>query len=92
MLDAPRQDWSLYESFAREADAAWIRRLTASDRLAMYADLFNMLWRARQPAGHNELVEQRRWQEKLKLRQCSVNAFAKLDQARRERTAAEDAS
>jgi hypothetical protein len=89
MLDAPQHDWRFYEDLTRQTDAAWIRGLSASERFTIYADLFNMIWQARQTARFSDRLEERRWQQKLEIRESAVNAFAKLDQFRSERTASE---
>jgi hypothetical protein len=87
MLDAPRQNWELYESLSRSADAAWIRGLTLSQRLEIYSELFNLVWQARDPAADNDRLEQQRWQEKLMLRKRLSEAFAQWDQQRRDQSA-----
>ena len=91
MLDAPQHDWQYYEALTRQADVAWIRSLTASERFAIYADLFNMIWQARKSAQYSDRLEERRWRQKLEIREIAVSAFAKLDQFRSERTTSEHA-
>jgi hypothetical protein len=90
MLDAPRQDWAAYEKLARPSDAAWLRGLTLDDRLALYADLFDLVWNARRGPGDWERLEQWRWEQKLASRLRMVEAFQKLDILTRERAATHD--
>ncbi len=91
MIDPPRQDWALYESMSRPGDVAWIRSLTIGDRLALYADLFDLIWDARQASNIDNRVEDRRWSRKIEVRQRLVNAFALRDQRHCERAAAKHA-
>jgi hypothetical protein len=92
MLDAPRQDWQLYEAMSRAGDAAWLRGLAAGDRFALYADLFNLIASKRSGVLVSDRLDQMRWREKMETRQRVVDAFARLDQWRRERTASSHAS
>jgi hypothetical protein len=93
MLDAPQHDWSFYEAKTRGSEAAWNRKLTTSERFDLYASLFNTIWNARRNLpGDWERVEKRRWEEKLAMRRRMVDAFHKLDELRRERSASNDAS
>ena len=86
VIDAPQQDWSAYESRARQSDAAWIRNLTPPERFALYDDLFRMVLAARSGAGDWPRLEAWRWREKLSHRLRSVEAFRQLDRLRRERS------
>ncbi|HEY4232569.1 MAG TPA: hypothetical protein VGM76_04030 [Lacipirellulaceae bacterium] len=91
MLDAPQQNWAEFTSATRDENDASIRRLTAADRFSIYADLFNVIWVARGELGNWERLDRWRWEQKLDERRRLVAAFNKLDQLRRERTAANDA-
>lgn len=85
MSFAPQHDWSYVESRSRESEAARLRSTTLAERFAVYADMYNMLWTARQSApGDWDRLERWRWEEKLALRGRMVEAFTKLDQLRRE--------
>jgi hypothetical protein len=91
MLTAPSHDWSFFEAQVRLADAEWLRQLTERDRAELTSSLFNTIWNARQNvSGDWDRLDARRWQEKLELRRRTVDAFQKLDQFRRERSAAND--
>jgi hypothetical protein len=89
MAVLPQHDWSYYEARLGESDAAWLRSLSIGDRFSLYEDLFNILWTARRKMpGDWARLDQYHWEEKVALRRRTVEAFSKLDQARRERAAA----
>jgi hypothetical protein len=93
MLDAHQHDWSYYEAKTRDSDAAWNRELSTSERFDIYASLFNTIWNARQTLPRDsERLDNQRWQEKLAMRRRMVDAFYKLDEFRRERSASNDLS
>jgi hypothetical protein len=93
MLDAPQHDWSYYEAKTRDSDAAWNRGLSTQERFDLYASLFNTIWNARQSLpGDWDRLDNQRWQEKLTMRRRMVDAFHKLDEFRRERSASNDPS
>lgn len=83
---APQQNWALYEERASEVDAAWLRRLSHSDRFAIYCDLFDVVFYGRDPNVDWHRVEAERWEEKLAARLRVTDAFRKLDQLRGTRT------
>jgi len=91
MFVAPQQNWKLYEAMTAESDAARQRSLTVQQKYELYCDMFNLMWAARSGPGNWERLDQWRWEEKLKLRRRMVEAFAKLDQLRNERAAANNA-
>ena len=88
MLNAPGQNWSLYESLTRDADAAWAQQETPADRLAFYASLFNLVLQRHQADDAIQRLEQRQWEAKLAIRQKMIAAFAKSDQRRSDRSPA----
>jgi hypothetical protein len=93
MLDAPQHDWAFYESKTRDSNAAWNRGLSMKERIDLYASLFNTIWNARQSLPRDwERLDNQRWQEKLSLRRRMVDAFHKLDEFRRDRSASNDPS
>jgi hypothetical protein len=79
VLDAPRQDWALYEEMCRPYDAAWLRQLTLEARFALYADMFNALWRKPRDPSVEDRLAQSRWMEKLASRRRVVEALSKRD-------------
>jgi hypothetical protein len=91
MLDAPRQNWALYEAMSRRSDIAWMRGLTPEASFAIYADLFSLIWQARDDAAGRERLDQVRWKAKLAVQRRMSEAFAKLDERRRGRSAPPDA-
>jgi hypothetical protein len=80
MADAPRQNWALYEARTAATDAVWLRSLSISDRFALYASLFNLIWSAPRDPEALKRLECWRWQQKLALRMRMVDAFRKLDE------------
>jgi hypothetical protein len=92
MLNAPGQNWSLYESLARDADAAWAQKETPPDRLAFYASLFNLILQRRQADDAIQRLEQRQWETKLAIRQKMVAALAKSDQRRSDRSSPDNSA
>jgi hypothetical protein len=88
MVDAPKQNWSLYRQLTRQSDAEWIRSLTPSERFDLYADLFATICEARRGEGDWKRLEEWHWKEKVAARLRMVEAFRKLDEFR-ERTAAD---
>jgi hypothetical protein len=93
MLDAPQHDWTFYDAKTRDCDAAWNRGLSTSERFDLYASLFNTIWNAQQDLPRDsERLDSHRWQEKLAMRRRMVDAFHKLDEIRRERSASNDPS
>ena len=92
MDNFPQQDWSYYESRKRDADAQWLRSLTADDRMTLYEDMFNVIESARKEVGGDwERLDRWHWEQKIALRQQMVAAFTKLDELQREHAASNDA-
>jgi hypothetical protein len=81
----------MYEAITARENAEWIRSLTSQERFAIYADLFDVIWSARQTLGDWEQLECWQWDQKLAHRLRMVEAFSKLDEFRRERAAANNA-
>jgi hypothetical protein len=93
MLDAPQHDWSFYDAKTRASHAEWNRRMSITERFDLYVSLFNTIWNARQNlARDSKRLDDQRWQEKLAMRDRMVDAFHKLDEIRRERSASNDLS
>jgi hypothetical protein len=92
MAIAPQHDWQLYEAATRESDAQWARQLTPEERFAIYRDFFNVTHAAKRRRRNSESIDRWSWDEKLALRRRMVEAFSKLDEMQRERSAAKDAS
>ncbi len=87
MLTAPQQNWTLYEAKIREAHAAWLRGLSPEVAWGLHQSLFS----AAVSQGAFPLppeLAQRRWVEKLDVRRRQVAAFARMDQLRHDRCAA----
>jgi hypothetical protein len=91
MVTAPQQNWSMYESLSRKENAEWIRSLSPTERFVIYSGLFNAVWAARRDPEEVERLERWRWEQKLAQRMRAVEAFEKLDELRRERSAANNA-
>jgi hypothetical protein len=82
MSIAPKQEWAAYQARMAEEEAAWVRKLDTSERFAIYADLFGVIWSARQNGGTGDWDELDRWhwQHKLAIRLRCVQAFRRLDE------------
>jgi hypothetical protein len=91
MAFAPQQNWQMLDRIALASDSEWVRSLTPSDRFAIYADLFDMIWEARGNRGNWERLDEWNWRQKLALRLRMVEAFKKPDHARNERSNSHDA-
>jgi hypothetical protein len=92
MLNAPGQNWPLYQSLTRDADAAWAQQETPADRLALYANLFNLILQQRESEEATQRLENLRWQSKLAMRLKMVAAFAISDRRRSDRSLANDSA
>jgi hypothetical protein len=90
MLDAPRQDWELYRKLTMPYDIAWQRSLTPEQKFAIYQGLYRIAM-SRTGPGDWAALDARQWQEKLARRMKEVEAYRKLDELRRERSAGSDA-
>ena len=88
MTTTPQQDWPLYEARARKSDAAWVRGLEPAQRFALYDELFSAIMAARHGLGDWDRLERWHWKQKVATRLRLIEAFRKLDQLDRERTAA----
>jgi hypothetical protein len=87
---APRQDWTIFRTLARDADAAWMRGLSVAERFDLYADLFGIVWEAQRNQGIAERLEKWNWDRKLASRRRLADAYSKLDELRRERAASHE--
>lgn len=92
MLDAPVQNWDLYESLTRDAVVAWAQNETPADRLAIYASLFNLVLEQSSIRAPARVLQNQRWESKLTHRLAFVSAMATLDQRHRDRSAANNAT
>ena len=79
MLDAPKQNWQLYEAKCRDAHTQWLRSLTPETAWEMYQSLFAFAASQIDGSAGWERLQQHRWEEKLAIRQRMVAAFANLD-------------
>ena len=90
MLDAPRQDWSLYRQLTETYDIAWERNLTVAEKFALYQDMHRIVM-ARTGPGDWAKLDEWLWQEKVARRLKEVKAYRKLDELRRGRSASNHA-
>jgi len=85
MSFAPKQGWSYVEARSAVSEVERLRAMTPAERFAVYADMYNVLWKAKRAMkGDWERLERLRWDEKLNLRVRMVDAYRKLDQFRSE--------
>ncbi len=87
MIDAPQQNWSLYERLVGSVDAAWHRSRTPAERFALYADMFRIVASSNITDRDWPRLDAWRWREKLASRVLTVDSLRKFDQLRRERSA-----
>lgn len=87
---APQQDWNAFAAQTAAEDAAWIRGLGIQERFALYADMFGLVWQARQNGlrGDWDELDEWNWQRKLANRQRCAAAYRKLDELQHARAAA----
>jgi len=78
MLDAPRQNWSVYKKLTAQHDRQLARSLSIAERYARYEDLFQLVCGQPRPVVEQDRLEKRRWQQKLELRQQQNRAFGSL--------------
>ena len=83
MLDAPKQNWSLYDKLCQAEHTRWLRSLTVQESWTLYCSMFDVAQQMNQNSPPDAAAEEQRWDEKLKLRQRMVKAFARLDEWRR---------
>jgi hypothetical protein len=84
MADVPQQDWLFYEAQTQADHVAWVRGLSPQDRFALYEDLFNLVWSARDDRGDWRRLERWHWDQKVATRLRLCDAFSKLDHIDRE--------
>ncbi len=89
---APQQDWTAFAAQTAAEDSAWIQGLSAEERFALYADMFGIVWKARQNGlrGDWDVLDEWSWQRKLADRQRCVEAYRKLDELQHARAVAID--
>lgn len=78
MLDAPRQNWTLYKTLTAEHDRRLARSLSMADRFARYESLYRLVCGEPRAAVEQARLEKTRWQQKLKLRHKQNRAFGSL--------------
>ena len=78
MLDAPRQNWTVYENLTAQYDRQLARSLSMAERYARYEDLYQLVCGQPRPTAEQERLEKRRWQQKLVLRHKQNQAFGSL--------------
>jgi hypothetical protein len=85
MVDPPQYDWAAYESIIRPYGVEELRRMTPAQKFAVCEALYRVFVAPYVGTPEWKQYEQRRWQEKLRIRMKMVDAFRKLDQHCRER-------
>jgi hypothetical protein len=82
-MEAPRQDWKLYEERCRAPHVEWLRGLSPSAAMALHESLHRLAAAVRPGAAEFQRLEDRRWKKKVELRRRLQAAFSALDRARR---------
>ncbi len=85
MSYAPKQNWSLYEKLCQAEHTRWFRSMTVQESWMLYCSMFDLGQQMAHNSPPDPAAEQRRWEEKLKLRQRMVKAFSRLDEWRRDK-------
>jgi len=78
MLDAPRQNWTVYKALTAEHDRRLLKNLSMAERFARYQDLFQLVCGQRRSEAEQARLEKSRWQQKLALREKQNRAFGSL--------------
>jgi hypothetical protein len=81
-MEAPNQDWGLYEKRCREACVERLRSLSPSEALSIYEDLHSFSRALTTNPRGEEQYEATRWREKLARRMKLHTAFLALDRMR----------
>jgi hypothetical protein len=82
MLEAPKQDWKLYEAKCREEHNQWLRGLTPSAGLSLFENMRRLAASHVPESPDRERLEAARWQEKLAIRRKLLAVFATMDRRR----------
>ncbi len=78
MLDAPRQNWTVYKALTAEHDRRLARSLSMAERFARYEELFRLVCGQPRTSDERDRLEKSRWQQKLALREKQNRAFGSL--------------
>ena len=78
MLEAPKQDWKLYEEKCRTEHLKWLRSLTPAQTMDLYEEFYRIA-KSATPAAESQRLEELRRQEKLAMRARLVATFAEMD-------------
>ncbi len=84
MLDAPKQNWKLYEELCEAEHVRWLRSLTPEQSWRLYRSMFQFASRLESISGVSTELELDRWEEKLAIRKRLCDLFAKRDKVRRD--------
>jgi hypothetical protein len=86
-MDAPRQNWALYEERVMPEHAKWLQGLTYEQSFDIFRSLVRLAANLPNSPEEMELINRRRWEEKLEARRRQVEAFRALDAIRDARAA-----
>ena len=78
-MDAPRQDWKLYDELTLDARRERLRRLTPQEGFRIFESLRELAASMPMPEDQARRLAARRWDEKLETRRRMVRAFQALD-------------
>lgn len=84
MIEAPKQDWKLYEAKCRQEHVEWLRGLSPTAAMALLEDMRRLATESTAESPVRERLESARWQEKLAIRRKLLSVFVALDQRRRD--------
>lgn len=75
MLDAPRQDWKLYEAFVAKHDRQLACSLSMVERFARYEDLYQLVCGRNRSNDQQARLDASRWKQKLAIRRKQNRIF-----------------
>ncbi len=79
MTEAPKRNWEWYEAKCRQEHVKWLRGLSPADSVALCEELRRLAARSQGGAAASDMLDQKRWEEKLARRKSTVAAFQACD-------------
>jgi hypothetical protein len=80
MLDAPRQNWNLLEERLQLENSQWLRSLSVDDKMTILESLNRVSAQLSDALPESSRLQERRWLEKLGIREKTRAAFKQWDQ------------
>ena len=83
-MQAPKQNWKLFEELCSAEHTAWLRSLTPEQSVSLCEELRCLALQMKGIGPAEESLSQCRWEEKLAIRNKLRRAFLALDRIGRE--------